>query len=190
MKSKLLRTLWKGIRIGFKKRITICYLLLVSIAVFVSFSNPLVKLAATFSAIITADFMVYCYVPFYVDQLSFLLRFRNKAIELPLPNEISALAKRMNVKIEKMKILPKICNAFALGNQFFIGEDLIKKLDSEEIIGVSAHEFEHIRGKHSIIKVLYILPIVAFFLAFWQNVPSTHDGFRSFCLPYYRSNTY
>jgi STE24 endopeptidase len=169
MKCKQIKAFWKRIKIGFWRRIAICVAMILSVAIFNAFDYPLIRLTAIIGALVSGELLVYCYVPFYLDQIGFL--FRNKASERPLPDEIADLAKKMGMNITKMKLIPKICNAGVRGNQLFVGEELLKKLDLSQLKAVVAHEFGHIKGKHAIVQFLYILPIMVYLWLNWHNLP-------------------
>ena len=169
VKGKQLKGLWKWVKIGFRKRLAICIALIFSLSLYNSFSYPLVRVATAISTLITAELFVVSYVPFYLNQMGLL--FKIKAVERPLPEEIVSLAKRMGLKIQKMKTLPNICNAYVRGKQLFVGEDLLKKLNMPQLKAVCAHEFGHIKGKHVIIQGLYLLPIIAYLWLTWNSLP-------------------
>jgi len=169
MRGEQLKAFWKQIKIGFWKRLIVCFALIFSVTLFNAFGYPIVKLAATIGMLITAELLVLCYFPFYVNQIGLI--FRTKATERPLPDEIAALSREMGLKIRKMKTIPKMCNAYARGNQVFVGEELLNKLDLAQLKAVLAHEFGHIKGKHMTIQLLYMLPIAAYLSLNWHNLP-------------------
>lgn len=172
MKLDYLKVWLKWIKFGFWKRIFICFWVVLSVSVFNSVGYPLVKLSAVISTLISAELMVYCYVPFYLSQISLL--FRLKSTEQQLPDEIATLAKNMNVRINKIRVFPKVKNAFAKGNKVYVSEELLNELSLDEIRGVFAHEFQHVKDnwKHMLILYLYLLPILAFLSLMWQHLPS------------------
>jgi Zn-dependent protease with chaperone function len=161
-------TFFKSLKIGFKGRLLVCFLLIVSVS-FYTFNNPFIRLFATLTTLVTAELFLYCYVPLYLDNLS--LMFKTKTIERPLPDELLALSKAMGLKVKKMKIFPKVLNAYARGNQLFIGERLIEKLNAEQIKAVVAHEFGHMKERHAIVQILYIMPIMVFVSLIWSQLP-------------------
>lgn len=169
MKGKQFSVLWKWVKIGFRKRLAICIALIFSVSLYNSFSYPLVRVAAAIGTLITAELLVVSYVPFYLNQMGLL--FKIKAVERPLPEEMVSLAEKMGLKIQKMKTLPNICNAFVRGKQLFVGEDLLRKLDMPQLKAVCAHEFGHIKGRHMIIQCLYLLPIMVYLWLTWNNLP-------------------
>jgi Zn-dependent protease with chaperone function len=170
VKGEQLKGLWKWIKIGFRKRITIGIALIVSISIYTSASFSLLRGVTAISILVTAELWVICYVPRYINQMGLL--FRTKAVERPLPKEIVSLARRMGLKIQKMKTVPNVCNAYVRGKQLFVGEDLLKKLDMSQLKAVCAHEFGHIKGRHTLIQTLYLLPIITYLCLFWQNLPA------------------
>lgn len=169
MKIEKLEGFWKWVKIGFRKRIVTCAALIACVSLYNSVSFPLIRLAAAIGILITAELFVIFYVPSYLRQMGLMLR--SKATERQLPDEISNLAKKMNLKIQKMKTIPNVCNAFARGNQLFVGEDLVKKLDMSELKAVCAHEFGHIKGRHMVIQCLYLLPIMGYLSLTWNSLP-------------------
>jgi Zn-dependent protease with chaperone function len=169
MNTAEIRGLWKWVRVGFRKRLIVCFALVFGISLYNGFSYPIIRLAAAISTLVTAELFVVCYVPFYLSQMGLL--FKTKTVDRPLPDEIVDLAKSMGLKIKKMKTLPNICNAYVFGKALFVGEDLLKKLDMPQFKAVCAHEFGHIKGKHVFIQFLYLAPIVAFLWLSWDNLP-------------------
>jgi Zn-dependent protease with chaperone function len=169
MQSEQFKVFLKSFKIGFKGRLAVCSSLILSVSLY-SFNYPLVRLAAAIATLVAAELFVYCYVPFYLNNLQLL--FRTKTAEEPLPDELATLAKNMGLKVSKMKIFPKVCNAYARGNQLFIGQKLLEKLNAEQIKAVVAHEFGHIKGRHTLVQIFYIMPIMIFVALNWSKLPS------------------
>ena len=113
---------------------------------------------------------VFCYIPFYLGNIKLMLKRRK--IEVPLPDEIAILAKNMGLKISRMTIFPDVCNAYASGKKLFMGQKLLDKLDAKQIEAVAAHEFGHIKGRHNVAQMLYILPIIIFLWLNWNTLPT------------------
>jgi hypothetical protein len=78
-----------------------------------SFSHSFTRnaLRLTFSP----SLAILCYFPFYWTRIG--LRFRVKATERPLPDEIAALARSMGLKICKTKTIPKNLQRLCLWQQ-------------------------------------------------------------------------
>ena len=169
MQSEQIKSFLKNFKVGFKGRLIVCTALIFSVTLFNSIDFPLVRFSASLATLVAAELFIYCYVPFYLDNLWLL--FRSKATEVPLPIELATLAKNMGLKVSKMKVFPKVCNAYAHGNQLFMGQKLLEKLNSEQIKAVAAHEFGHIKGRHIMVQVFYILPIIAFVWLGWSKLP-------------------
>ena len=166
-----LKWFWKSFKIGFKGRLAVCIALTASLTIFNFFDFAFLRFAASMAILVTAEMFVISYFPFFWDNFVFIFK-SNKAREVPLPDELRILAKKMGLKITKMKIFPKIYNAYARGNQLYIGEAMLEKLDSEQIKAVAAHEFGHIKGRHMILQIVYILPILAVVWLSWSRLPS------------------
>jgi Zn-dependent protease with chaperone function len=77
----------------------------------------------------------------------------------------------MGLKINKIKVIPKIFNAYARGKDVFVGEESLRKLDLYQLKALFAHEFGHVKGHHNLIQLLYISPIVAYLWLTWHNLP-------------------
>jgi len=169
VKTEQLQGLFKSLKIGFWNRLVICFALILCISIFNAFTYSLIRITACLATLVFAELFVYCYVPFYIDNLKLILR--NKSVERPFPDEIKLLARSMGLKISKMKIVPKVCNAYARGKQVFVGEKLLEKLDIEQIKAVIAHEFGHIKGHHALVQVFYMLPFFAFLCLTWSQLP-------------------
>lgn len=169
-RSEQAKNFWHSFKIGFKGRLLVCIGLVLSVAVFDSISFPIIRLVASITILVTAELFVLCYVPFYIDNIKFVLK-RNK-IEVPLPDEIASLAKNMGLKISKMTVFPEVCNAYATGTKLFMGQKLLAKLDAEQIKAVAAHEFGHIKGRHNIAQFLYIFPLIIALGLSWNTLPA------------------
>jgi Zn-dependent protease with chaperone function len=76
----------------------------------------------------------------------------------------------MGLKIEKMKTIPNICNAYVRGGQLFVGEELLRKLNFDQSKATFAHEFGHIKGKHAIVLPLCMLPILTYMCSIWYSL--------------------
>lgn len=169
MKTQTLKEFWSGFKSSFKSRLAVCIALFLSVYLFSLFTNPYLLLASDLAILIFAELFVIFYFPFFWE--NFKLIFRNKSVEVPLPDEFSCLARKMGLKITKMKIFPNICNAYAQGNQVFVGQKLLEKLNTEETKAVIAHEFGHIKGRHLMVQIFFILPIMTFFALSWIRLP-------------------
>ncbi|MGA2573251.1 MAG: M48 family metalloprotease [Candidatus Methanomethylicaceae archaeon] len=168
MKASQVKAYVKYVQIGFWKRLIICSILVASITLFTAFNIPLVKLFSSIVMLVSAELFIYCYYPLFASQIRFT--FRNKGIEQPLPNELAILSRKMKLRIDGMKVIPNLCNAYVWGKQFFMGDELLRKLSMEQIKAVGAHEFWHIKEKHRFIQIIYILPIMICLYFSWYNM--------------------
>jgi Zn-dependent protease with chaperone function len=166
-----LKGLWRRVKIGFWKRITICLVVVISVSLFNAITYPVLRLAAVIGTSVAAGLMFLSYFPLYFGQLRLILR--NRATEVPLPDEIVSLARTMGLKIKKMKLIPKICNAYIRGGQLFVGEGLLAKLNLDQFRAVAAHEFGHMKGKHATVVLLFMLPILLYVSLIWQDLPQS-----------------
>lgn len=164
-----LNTFLKSLKIGFKGRLIVCLILILSVGLY-NFDNQFVRVGTAVATIVAAELFVFCYVPLYLNNLSLI--FKTKTIDQPLPDELKELARAMGVKVKKMKIFPKALNAYARGNQLFIGQKLLEQLNSEQIKAVVAHEFGHMKERHAILQILYIIPIMLFVSLVWNGIPA------------------
>jgi Zn-dependent protease with chaperone function len=168
MKNQL-NHFFKSFKVGFWGRLSVCFILILSVSLY-TFNNPLVRLGAAIATLITAELFVACYAPVYIHNLSFL--FKTKTVERPLPNELLALAKAMKVKVTRMKVFPNVLNAYVRGNQLYVGQELLEKLSAEQIKAVVAHEFGHIKERHAILQMLYVIPVMFFVSLNWSGLPT------------------
>jgi len=135
------------------------------------------------------DAMIFVYVNAIVILLLYgfiklipsLFRISSKGLNLDDPNlveRILALAEKMDVKVEKMLVLPwkklKVANAFQAGPRRFsicLSDYLIENLIPVQVEAVVAHELAHAKKRHLLKIQLLMLPLLLIglnlLLCFW-----------------------
>ncbi|WAC04606.1 MAG: M48 family metalloprotease [Methanoregula sp.] len=83
-----------------------------------------------------------------------VLMIFKKKVEIPVPVEVSNLAKSMGVTCNSFKIVMDNFNACVLPTgSVFIGDKTFFTLNKEELLAVFAHEFAHNKKRHYWIKI-------------------------------------
>ena len=121
--------------------------------------------------IATVSFLVIFGRLFLLPGIQTILAYR-KGLDVRLPDEIAHLANQMNVKVAKLRIVERLCNAYVIGTTVVLGRELLEKLDLDEIIGVTSHEFAHKKGKHIPLRIGIMIPFWAFALFCWSRLYS------------------
>ncbi len=78
----------------------------------------------------------------------------------------------MGIKVKKMKVVPKIFNAYVTRGQLFLGEDLLTNFNSTQLMGTVAHEYAHIKENHIAAQFIVILPVTLMVLIGWSALPT------------------
>ena len=95
-----------------------------------------------------------------------------KSQSIQIPNEIAYLSNKMGVKINEIKIVEGVCNAYVIGGAVVLGKKLLEKLDLDEILAVIAHELAHKKGKHILLRFLITIPLLAIAMYSWSKLYS------------------
>lgn len=184
----MIRQMWDYIKIRFKMRMIIFSVVVLGMSFFGIATTPLLK---SFFLLFTFPFIpIMAYIT-TVDSFNraktMILFFLKKGKEIPVPDEIVSLAKKMGVKINKVKMIPGELNAGISPNgNIFIGEEILPLLSKQEFQAVFAHEFSHVKRKHHIKKMLATLGFLLIGYVVFFNIPSLFQayailGFLSIC---------
>lgn len=161
-------------KIGFKIRILIYALVVISSSFVNIFVNPVLKLFWLLVLVISAEATVYIFARTAFDNI--IMAITHRGIVQPMPIETEELAQRMGVKVKKFKIAEKFRNAYTNGSDVVIGQILLDELNKEEILAVIAHELAHIKENHILVRIMAMVPI--FFIATMSS-PRLPEIFQS-----------
>lgn len=168
----MLGELWRFIKAGFNKRLAIYTLVVMNLTFFGSIPSLFVKLlflsTLTFAAVL---FLMIFSRLFLLPGVQRIIAYK-KGRNIPLPDEIVYLKKQMKVKVDKLRIVEGLCNAYVIGGSVVLGKELLEKLNYAEILSVIAHEFAHKRGKHILLRIITIIPFTALALHSWSKLSS------------------
>ena len=156
--------------IKFWIRIATCFTIVVSAHFFTIIVNPLLKVFIASTFFLSLAFFALCYAPQFFDRFQ-LLSTHKRAVEISVPSDIADLAKRMGVKLKKIKVKEGMCNAYAAGNTLVMGSYVMNDFTSGPRCAVAAHELGHIKENHDLISYLAINVFVAFAFFNWLKLP-------------------
>jgi Zn-dependent protease with chaperone function len=141
------------------------------------------RLLADFAGVVGSS--ILCFVA-GIAMLGFLPSFASwwmgtRAMDRVMQQRIGQLFSRCNARVRAIRLVPGVhWNSAAVvgivpwGRQLWIGETLLKKLNTEEIDMVALHELAHIRKRHFLFRMM---PTAWACLAVW----AVNLGFE--CLP-------
>lgn len=171
--------LWNFLKIGFKLRMVVFSFVVLGVSFFGIVTTPLLKslfLLFTFPFIPVMAYITT--VDSFNKAKTMILFYFKKGKEIPVPIEIVSLAKKMGVKINKVKLIPGELNAGISPNgNIFIGEEILSLLSKEEFQAVFAHEFSHVKRKHHIKKLLATIGFLLIGCIVFFNVPSIFQAY-------------
>lgn len=168
----MLGELCRLLKANFKKRLAIYSLVVMSLTFFGTIPILSLKLALfSIFMIVAVLFLVIFGQLFLHPGIQRILAYM-KGLSIPLPDEIAHLAKHMDVKVAKLRIVEGLCNAYVIGGSVVLGRKLLEKLNLAEILGVTAHEFAHKKGKHIPLRIGIIIPFWAFAMYCWSKLYS------------------
>jgi STE24 endopeptidase len=168
-KTKELGPWWDVRKVGFKKRLLIMSVVVMSTTFYVVFHYSLLGLISLLVFLVFAELFAFIYSPKYLSNL-WLTFTHYKLSRIPVPIEITDLSKRMDVQIKELKIKEKFCSAYVIGKSLVLGKGLLDLLDIPEALAVVAHELGHIKEKHSLIRFL-LVPICLLNAWSWRGLP-------------------
>lgn len=166
----MLREFWNIVRVSFKKRFILYYLVVLSMTLFGSFPSLVVKFAA-FGVLVAASVL---FIPVFTSQFISAIRqflVHRSRVKLPISNEIVDLSKRVGAHVKELGIV-RGCTAYVLGKSLVLGTELLDRLTFDERQAVVAHELGHIKRKHAIFRVILLTPLLAVLLFSWSRLYS------------------
>jgi len=149
--------LLKFIKLGFKGRFAITYITILSLLLFGTFPNLIVRLAFFFIFLVSSALFLPLFASQFLGQVHQLLS-HTKRVKLPASREIVDLAARMGVKIKKIGIVDGK-TAYVIGNTIVLGKELISRLTFDERQAVVGHELAHIKKKAFLVRLGLFLPL-------------------------------
>lgn len=165
----MLGKLWNILKPGFRTRLIIACVVVMSATFFDVFMHPMMKLIWIIVFLFSAELFTAFYVQKFLLRLRLILDHR-KATQVDVPLEIAGLADRMGVKLKEFRIREKLFNAYVIGKTIVLGRDLLDRLSREECLAVVAHELGHIKEKHGLIQALLLVPSLMSVIS-WFDLP-------------------
>lgn len=166
----MLREFWNIVRINFKKRFILYYLIVWTMTLFVTLPILVVKFVA-FAIFVAASVL---FVPIFtsqiISQVSMILAFKGRE-KFPVFSEISDLARRIGVYVKEVGIV-RGRNAFVFMGIVVLGKELLDRLTFDERQAVVAHELGHIKEKHGLFRAILPIPLLAVPFYAWSRLSS------------------
>ena len=166
----MLREFWNIVRVSFKRRLIIYYVVVLTMSLFGSFPSLIVKLVAFGVFMAASVLFVPIFTLQFVSQLRQLLVHRKRE-KFEVTPEIADLSKRIGAQVDELGFV-KGCTAYILGKALVFGTELLELLTFDERQGVVGHELGHIKEKHWIIRAVLPIPLLAVPLYSWLRLSS------------------
>jgi Zn-dependent protease with chaperone function len=159
LQNREMRTWWDIRKVGFKKRLVVLSLVIISTTFYVVLANPLVRIAWLLVFFVSAELFTFIYTPTYLGNLWLRLTYKKKTVQVDIPEEIVKLLNQIGVRIKELRIHldPNFRNAYVVGRTVVVGLPIIKELNVDEGQAVVAHELGHIKENHSLARFLVSL---------------------------------
>jgi len=165
----MLREFWNFIK-SFKKRFVLYCFVVLSGSIFGSFPSLLVKLCALSVFVVSSVF----FLPIAVSQFASAIKqltMHKSGIQVSIPLEIANLANKAGVTIKELRIV-KANIAYVIGKSLVLGIELVDKLDRNELLAVVAHELGHIKRRHLLIKIAFLILFWIILMLSWSSFSS------------------
>jgi len=168
----MLKEAWSIYKASFRSRMIFAEAVVVSFSIFASFPNLVVKLLALVAFAAAGGPFVANFAFVFFPQLWLTITHR-QAYKIPMSDEIRDLSKQIGVTIKAIRLKgPGFHNAYVMAGNLVLGIGLLNDLDFEERQAVVAHELGHVKERHGLVKLLLMLPMLAFPLYSWQTIYS------------------
>jgi len=166
----MLREFWNIVRLSFKKRFIIYYVVVLSLTLFGTFPSLIVRFAALAVFLGATILFVPIFTSQFVTTLRLILAHR-KRVRLPVSFEIAALSKRMSVDVKELGIV-KGCTAYVKGKCLVLGKELLEDFTFHQRQAVVGHELGHIKEKHALLRLVLLAPLLSVPLFIWSRLSS------------------
>lgn len=153
--------LFKYFKANFSKRLSLY------VAIIIAFSllqtplllDVLVKIMSLVFLLTLSGIFAPIFVSQFVSHVKLLLAHKQR-VKLPVSKEIDDLARQIGVEVKEIGIV-KGCVAYVIGKTLVLGIELLRRLSFEQRQAVVAHELGHIKKRHRLLSVLFLLSITA-----------------------------
>lgn len=166
----MLSELINFIKMSFKRRMYLYEIQVISLS-FLVFPHLLLGSICISVFLITAALLTPSLTSYFTSQLKFLLLRKYEADE-KIKNEVNRVADRLGVRVKKVRIAKGLCNAFVCFGTLVLGEELLNCLDYYGRMAVFAHELGHMKEKHTWLKIVAIMALLAIPLWSWRRIYS------------------
>lgn len=164
----MLHSLWRLFKAGFKGRLIIYESLVISLVFFGSLPNMMLRLFSLLMFILLCGMFIPIFTSLFVSQLRLILAYRKRE-KIPFPLEITDMLQKWGVKIKDCGIV-KGCTAYVFNNSLVLGKELLMRLTFDELKAVIAHEFGHLKGKHTLLRAGITAPLLIIPLYSWSRL--------------------
>lgn len=168
--NDMLREFWNIVRVSFRKRFILYYLIILSMTLFGTFPNLIVKLVAFFVFVAASILFVPIFTSQFISTIRWIVaHFRRE--RFPVSFEIASLSKRIGTQAKEFGIV-KGCTAYIWMKTLVLGKELLDRLTFDERQAVIAHELGHIKDKRTILRVILPILLLAVPLYSWSTLYS------------------
>jgi len=166
----MLSGFWNIVRVSFRKRFILYYVVVLSLTLFGTFPSLIVKFMSFFVFVAASMFFVPIVTSQFISTLRQFLAHKNR-VKLPISDEIANLTQQIGAQVKELGIV-KGCTAYVLGKSLVLGIELLELLTFNERQAVVAHELGHIKEKHTLFRVILSIPLLALPLFSWSKLYS------------------
>jgi len=166
----VLREFWSIVRLSFKKRFIIYYVVVWSLTIFGAFPSLIMRFAALAVFIVATILFVPIFTSQFVSTVRLILAHRKRE-RFPVSFEIAALSKRMGADVKELGIV-KGCTAYVWGKSLVLGKELLEDFTLDERQAVVGHELGHIKERHALLRLVLLSPLLAVPLYGWSRLSS------------------
>jgi Zn-dependent protease with chaperone function len=167
-----IKQMLKAIRVGIRRKLLVCILVLVTSYLYSLTHDPYVRLASIVGVLLTSELMIMLWVPSFINNVG--MAFAKKGViswqVRPEFKKLLELAESQGVHLNKKKpigIRKNFDNAYAnpLTKQIVIGDKLIGRLKEPQLVALTAHEIAHIKRNHQLKTLIWTMSIPTFLAA-------------------------
>jgi len=166
----MLREFWNIVRVSFRKRFIVYYVVVWSLTLFGTFPSLIVKLVALSVFVAASVLFVPIFTSQFVSQLRQFLEHRHR-VRRRVSSEIADLAERIGAPVKELGFV-RGCTAYVRGKCLVLGIELLKRLTFDERQAVVAHELGHMKERHDIFRLILPFLFLVVPLYSWSKLSS------------------
>jgi len=170
----MLKDYWEIYKVGFKKRLVITCVVVVSFTITQAPLIPIIvqKLSIVTFVLALFPFTLVC-LPSFISKIQFGIEMLLKAKkDVEVPDEFQVLEKQFEVEIKGLKIVDNIFNAGATAHgKIILGTILLKNFNLNQQRAVIAHELAHIKRRHHMKLGIFMVVVLPYIFIISLNLP-------------------